>query len=171
MTLRVVIDRPDNATWLTPEEKAHLKETLAREAASRTETRHLSLWQTLGHLKVLLFAVVYTALAIGIYGIALWMPQIIKGMGLQDPLKIGLVMAVPYLIATICMVLWSRHSDKTGERVWHCAGPLAVPADRLDRGGDCGPQRRAAAHCGTAGLIVQRGCADSSASRLMRAFQ
>jgi len=36
---------------------------------------------------VLLFAVVYTALAIGIYGIALWMPQIIKGMGLQNPLK------------------------------------------------------------------------------------
>jgi MFS transporter, ACS family, tartrate transporter len=126
VTLRVVIDRPDHATWLTAEEKAHLRETLAREAASRTETRHLSLWQTLGNPKVLLFAVVYTALAIGIYGIALWMPQIIKGMGLQDPLKIGMIMAVPYLIATICMVLWSRHSDKTGERVWHCAGPLAL---------------------------------------------
>jgi ACS family tartrate transporter-like MFS transporter len=131
VTLRVVIDRPDNAAWLTAEEKAHLRETLAREAASRIETKHLSLWQTLGHPKVLLFAVVYTALAIGIYGIALWMPQIIKGMGLQNPLKIGLVMAVPYLIATICMVLWSRHSDRTGERVWHCAGPLALASTGL----------------------------------------
>src|SRR5258708_2660956 len=56
------------------------------------------------------------------------MPQIIKGMGLKDPLDIGLVMAIPYLIATVCMVLWSRHSDKTGERVWHCAGPLALAA-------------------------------------------
>ncbi len=131
VTLRVVIDRPDRAAWLTAEEKAHLRETLAREAASRTETRHLSLWQTLAHPKVLLFAVVYTALAIGIYGIALWMPQIIKGMGLQNPLKIGLIMAVPYLIATICMVLWSRHSDRTGERVWHCAGPLALASAGL----------------------------------------
>jgi ACS family tartrate transporter-like MFS transporter len=131
VTLRVVIDRPDNAAWLTAEEKAHLRETLAREAVSRTETRHLSLWQTLAHPKVLLFAVVYTALAIGIYGIALWMPQIIKGMGLQNPLKIGLIMAVPYLIATICMVLWSRHSDRTGERVWHCAGPLALASAGL----------------------------------------
>jgi ACS family tartrate transporter-like MFS transporter len=131
VTLRVVIDRPDNATWLTTEEKAHLRESLAREAASRIETKHLSLWQTLGHPKVLLFAVVYTALAIGIYGIALWMPQIIKGMGLQNPLKIGLVMAVPYLIATVCMVLWSRHSDRTGERVWHCAGPLALASAGL----------------------------------------
>jgi ACS family tartrate transporter-like MFS transporter len=37
-------------------------------------------------------------------------------------------MAIPYLIATICMVLWSRHSDKTGERVFHCAGALALAA-------------------------------------------
>jgi MFS transporter, ACS family, tartrate transporter len=126
ITLKAVIDRPADAAWLTAGEKQHLSETLAREAAARTDTRHLTIWQTLAHGKVLLFAVVYTTLAIGIYGLALWMPQIIKGMGLHDPLHIGLVMAIPYLVATICMVLWSRHSDKTGERVWHCAGPLAL---------------------------------------------
>ena len=128
VTLRVVIDRPANASWLTEAEKKHLADTLGREAAARTGTRHLTIWQTLANPKVLLFAIVYTSLAIGIYGLALWMPQIIKGMGLKDPLDIGLVMAIPYLIATICMVLWSRHSDKTGERVWHCAGPLALAA-------------------------------------------
>ena len=128
LCLRVVIDRPDNATWLTDAEKAHLREKLGREAASRTETKHLSIWQTLGNAKVLLFAVVYTSLAIGIYGLSLWMPQIIKGMDVQNPFHIGLIMAVPYLIATICMVLWSRHSDKTGERVFHCAGALALAA-------------------------------------------
>ena len=126
ITLRAVIDRPAHANWLTEAEKRHLSETLERESAARLETRHLSIWQTLVNGKVLLFAVVYTSLAIGIYGLALWMPQIIKGMGLKDPLKIGLIMAIPYLIATVCMVLWSRHSDKTGERVWHCAGPLAL---------------------------------------------
>jgi MFS transporter, ACS family, tartrate transporter len=126
ITLKVVIDRPANASWLTDAEKEHLKETLEREAATRMETKHLTIWQTLANTKVLLFAIVYTSLAIGIYGLALWMPQIIKGMGLKDPLEIGLIMAIPYLIATICMVLWSRHSDKTGERVWHCAGPLAL---------------------------------------------
>jgi MFS transporter, ACS family, tartrate transporter len=128
VTLRAVIDRPENASWLTDREKAHLKATLDREAASRTETKHLSVLQTLAHPQVLLFSVVYTGLAIGIYGLSLWMPQIIKGMGLQDPLTIGLIMAVPYLVATVCMVLWSRHSDKTGERTWHCAGALALAA-------------------------------------------
>ncbi len=128
VTLWAVIDGPQKAPWLTDREQAYLKETLEREAAARTATRHLSVWQTLGHPHVLLFAVVYTGLAIGIYGLSLWMPQIIKGMGLKDPLAIGLVMAVPYLVATVCMVLWSRHSDHTGERTWHCAGALALAA-------------------------------------------
>ncbi|HKB84515.1 MAG TPA: MFS transporter, partial [Burkholderiales bacterium] len=128
VTLKAVIDGPARASWLTDAEKQHLADTLGREAAARTDTKHLSIWQTLANPKVLLFAIVYTSLAIGIYGLALWMPQIIKGMGLKDPLDIGLVMAIPYLIATVCMVLWSRHSDKTGERVWHCAGPLALAA-------------------------------------------
>lgn len=128
LCLRVVTDRPENAAWLTDREKAHLRLRLEQEAASRTETRHLSLWQTLAHPKVLLFAWVYLTLAIGIYGLALWLPMIIKGGLTTDPVYIGLIMAVPYLIATVCMVLWSRHSDKTGERVWHCAGALAVAA-------------------------------------------
>jgi len=128
VTLKAVIDGPQKAGWLSDVEKKHLAETLAREAAARTDTKHLTIWQTLGNSKVLMFAVVYTSLAIGIYGLALWLPQIIKGMGLKDALDIGLVMAVPYLIATVCMVLWSRHSDRTGERVWHCAGALALAA-------------------------------------------
>lgn len=128
VTLKAVIDGPQKAGWLSDAEKKHLAETLAREAAARTDTKHLSIWQTLANSKVLMFAVVYTSLAIGIYGLALWLPQIIKGMGLKDALDIGLVMAVPYLIATVCMVLWSRHSDRTGERVWHCAGALALAA-------------------------------------------
>lgn len=128
LCLRLVIDRPDHATWLTDAEKAHLRDKLQREADARTETRHLSVWQTLRNPKVLLFAVVYTGLATGIYGLSLWMPQLIKGAGVTDSFHIGLVMAVPYLIATVCMVLWSRHSDRTGERVFHCAGALALAA-------------------------------------------
>src|SRR5260221_7682856 len=128
ITLKVVIDRPTDAKWLTDAEKAHLKQTLGREAAARVETKHLNLWQTIANPKILMFAVVYTSLAIGIYGLSLWMPQLIKGMGVKDSLDIGLIMAVPYLIATICMVLWSRHSDKTGERTLHCAGGLGLAA-------------------------------------------
>jgi len=128
LCLKLVTDRPDQAAWLTEAEKAHLRAKLQRESELRTATRHLTLWQTLGNPTVLLFSVVYTGLAIGIYGLSLWMPQLIKGMGVKDSFHIGLIMAIPYLIATVCMVLWSRHSDRTGERVFHCAGALALGA-------------------------------------------
>lgn len=37
-------------------------------------------------------------------------------------------MAVPYAGAAIAMFLWSRHSDRTGERIWHIALPTAISA-------------------------------------------
>jgi ACS family tartrate transporter-like MFS transporter len=36
------------------------------------------------------------------------------------------VTAIPFLAGTIAMVILSRHSDRTMERVWHVAGPAFV---------------------------------------------
>jgi len=33
---------------------------------------------------------------------------------------------IPYIVGAIGMVIWSRHSDKTGERVWHVVIPFAA---------------------------------------------
>ena len=52
------------------------------------------------------------------------MPQVVKSFGLTN-LQTGLVNAVPYGITAVLMVLWGRNSDRTGERVWHNALPLA----------------------------------------------
>lgn len=50
-----------------------------------------------------------------------------------DVIQRGLVTAVPYVVAAVVMVPWARHSDRTGERVWHVAVPaiaggIAIPA-------------------------------------------
>jgi ACS family tartrate transporter-like MFS transporter len=47
-----------------------------------------------------------------------WAPQIIKAFGLSS-IQVGFLNAVPATIAVIAMVLWARHSDRTGERTWH----------------------------------------------------
>lgn len=36
-------------------------------------------------------------------------------------MTVGLVNAIPPIISVVAMVLWSRHSDRTGERTWHVA--------------------------------------------------
>ena len=65
-----------------------------------------------------------------IYGIELWMPQILKGFGLSD-LQVGFVSAIPYLVAICTMGFWAKHSDNTGERYWHVAVACAVGAGGL----------------------------------------
>jgi ACS family tartrate transporter-like MFS transporter len=61
---------------------------------------------------------------IGLYGTGFWMPQIIRSL---DPgftnFEIGLLMTLPFLAALAGMILWGRHSDRTGERRWHTALP------------------------------------------------
>jgi ACS family tartrate transporter-like MFS transporter len=60
------------------------------------------------------------------------MPQIIKELsgGLSN-FQIGLVAMIPYAFATVAMVAWSVHSDRTGERQLHSALPLLLAAISL----------------------------------------
>jgi len=57
---------------------------------------------------------------IALYGINLWLPQIIQAMGFSNRAT-GFVAAVPYLVSMVAMVAWARFSDTRGERLWHTA--------------------------------------------------
>jgi len=72
---------------------------------------------------VLVLALLYLCIVVGLYGIGFWMPQVIQTFGLT-PLEIGFPTAVPYLFASLAMGIWGWHSDLTGERIWHVALPL-----------------------------------------------
>jgi MFS transporter, ACS family, tartrate transporter len=43
-------------------------------------------------------------------------------------MAVGVVAMVPYIASVIAMVLWTRHSDATGERAWHVIIPVATSA-------------------------------------------
>ena len=73
---------------------------------------------------VLIMALVYSGAAGASTSLALWMPQLVKSFGLTN-WQTGLVNAVPFGIAAVWMILWGRSSDRSGERVWHNALPLA----------------------------------------------
>src|SRR6195952_2617864 len=69
-------------------------------------------------------ALVYAGAAGASTSLALWMPQLVKSFGLSN-FQTGLVNPIPFGIAAVWMILWGRSSDRTGERVWHNALPLA----------------------------------------------
>ena len=73
-----------------------------------------------------LFSGLYAALMMGVYGFGLWAPQIVKSLGNLGNQDVGFVLMIPYGCATLAMVLWGRHSDRTGERKWHLALPGVV---------------------------------------------
>ena len=136
VVLVYMTDRPEQASWLDGDERNWLVSTMSAESASKAATANHSIWRGLADPRVLALSLVYFGTSAGLYTLGVWAPQIIKQFGLS-PLKVGFLNAVPATVAVIAMVLWARHSDRTGERTWHvvlacllaAAGlALAVPA-------------------------------------------
>jgi MFS transporter, ACS family, tartrate transporter len=50
--------------------------------------------------------------------VILWLPQLFETAGVPGSMP-GYAAVIPYAIAAVAMVWWSRHSDRSGERVWH----------------------------------------------------
>ena len=119
-------DGPRKAAWLTNEEKEWLENELARERSSALPSH--SVLAALRESRVWLLGLVYFGLLVGMYGYGFWLPQIVKGFGELSNLEVGFISAIPYAAAAFTMFLWSRHSDRTGERTWHIALPAFVGA-------------------------------------------
>ena len=122
-------DRPQDAKWLKPEEKSWLLDELERDRKAKPQAQHLSLTKVIANPKVLYLSFIYFVYQCGSLGVGYWMPQIIKGF--SDKLthtQVGLIAMLPYIFATILMVVWSRRSDKKNERRLHSAIPLALAA-------------------------------------------
>jgi ACS family tartrate transporter-like MFS transporter len=121
-------DRPEDAGWLEPEERAWLSGEIKKENPLRQKQgNHNGLLSVITDRRIWHLAFIYCMLVIALYGLGFWMPQIIRSMDKSlSNTSIGLVMVVPYACAGMAMILWSRHSDRTGERRWHTAIPPLV---------------------------------------------
>jgi len=132
VVLFLLPDRPSKARWLAKADATALEEVIAAED-SRQVPHTVGLRAALTDARVLAMSVVYFGIVFGLYVLAFFLPTVIEGFGAQFGTKLslvqtGLVTAIPYAIASVVMVLWSRHSDRSGERRWHVAIPAFVGA-------------------------------------------
>jgi ACS family tartrate transporter-like MFS transporter len=118
-------DRPTEATWLTAEQRSWLTAQMEAEAARKKPIGHLSLWQLARNKYFITMALVCSGASATGSVLSVWQPQVLKSFGLTN-LATGFVNSIPYGIATVLMILWGRHSDKSGERRWHTAIPLLL---------------------------------------------
>ena len=127
ITFRYLTDRPADAQWLDAEERAWLTQAILDEQAAIKDPRSHSVWRAMMDWKVLALSLAYFGTSAGLYTIGFWAPLIVSGLGFSV-FRVGLLVAIPNLIAVIGMVLWSRHSDRTGERYWHAAIACLIAA-------------------------------------------
>ena len=118
-------DRPADATWLEPDERAWLAARLQQERTKRETVRHYSVAQALLNPKVLALSLVYFGAVATNYGLSFFLPQIVKAFGVSN-LQAGFITALPYVVGVVSIVWWGRHSDRTLERRYHLAFPLFV---------------------------------------------
>lgn len=101
--------------WLTPAEKGWLENQLEKENSVK-KFGHLKFYQVFSKPQVWLATFILFAINVGFNGVAFWTPQVVKSTGVTSNLAASALSGIPYLVATISVILVSRHSDKTGER-------------------------------------------------------
>ena len=109
-------DGPDDAHWLSDEERSWLKTRLDAERRNREAHHNISWKQSLFNWRVISLGFVYMGITVPLYGLGFFLPQIIKAFGGLGNVEIGFITAFPYLIGAIAMVLWTRWSDAKRER-------------------------------------------------------
>ncbi len=133
-------DKPDDAAWLTAEEKKWLDDELERDRKAGGATEHHSLGDAFRTPMVWVLAGVFFLDQIGVYTVNLWMPLILNNflrggtgahgaeLSAQAASTIARYATLPYIAAAIFTVLIGWSSDRTGERRWHIAGCLLLSA-------------------------------------------
>jgi D-galactonate transporter len=120
-------DRPTDAAWLYDDERAWLIGRLAAEERQRLAIRQISVGQSLLNPHVLALAIVYFGAVACNYGIAFWLPTIIKGFGVSISMT-GWINAIPYAVGFCGMIWYGLRSDAKMERVNHVAFALGLAA-------------------------------------------
>jgi MFS family permease len=121
-------ERPQDASWLAAEQKTLVAQDLAAAQPQSAGKVHISLGPVFRDVRFLGLVAIAIAGSIGTSAIGLWLPTIIRNAGITDILQIGLLSAIPNGVAIGVQYINARHSDISGERHWHAAGPLLLAA-------------------------------------------
>jgi ACS family tartrate transporter-like MFS transporter len=122
----VLCDRPADARWLSPDERRWLQDRLNAERHA-SAGRGMSMLHTLRSPCVILLTLAYTAIGFGVYANVFFLPLIIKDLGFSN-IVVSYLAAMPAALGAAGMILVSRSSDRTGERMLHVTIPTLLAA-------------------------------------------
>ena len=128
-TLILLPSLPRGVRWLDAREKEWLERNLEPDQVRNGMPRHIPFRELLRDRMVLVLTVCLFLLYLSLFGIVFRLPQIVQSFEItMSVFQIGILLMVPYAAATVAMFLWGKHSDRTGERVYHIVLPAVVAA-------------------------------------------
>jgi sugar phosphate permease len=122
-------DRPEHATWLPPDERQALMETVeAEDDAKASGHGPQRVWAALGNWRVWYFALIYFCIQIAVYGVTFFLPtQVTAITGQKLGFAASLVTAIPWVFALLGVALLPGLADRTRQhRVIGCTALLAT---------------------------------------------
>ncbi|PYU65893.1 MAG: MFS transporter [Acidobacteria bacterium] len=132
LTYFLLPDRPEDATFLTQNEKEWITAELRREELQKLQGHQMSATQALTNRRVWQLGLTALAWDIGLYWMSFWMPQVLKSLSsLYSNTLVGFLVVIPQLVGLVGMVLVARSSDRSLERRFHTAIPAIVGGTAL----------------------------------------
>jgi MFS transporter, ACS family, tartrate transporter len=131
ITFVLMKDRPDEAKWLTANERAELNQALAAERALAQRVSPQGAWRTLRDRRVLTFGLIYFGINIGVVALSFFMPQIVAEFSRMFAIKfslvqVGLITAIPFAVSAVTILSWGQYARRTTVSAWHVAIPTAI---------------------------------------------
>jgi MFS transporter, ACS family, tartrate transporter len=131
ITIFYLTDWPRQARWLQDDEREWIETELEREKQAKQKVRSYTVWQALRQRDVILLTLCYFFATAGGYGIAFWLPTILKRLSGQSDIRVTLFAALPFLAGFVMQQCNGWHSDKARERRWHAAVPIFLAGAAL----------------------------------------
>lgn len=123
-------DGPQDAKFLTPEEKDALIRRIEAEHAAREVPGGppVSVWREVRTRTVALLSLSYFCVVASINTIGTWSPLIVKDLlgGTDRAILIGLVTAIPPLFTILALPFISARSDKSNDRIRYLIGSMML---------------------------------------------
>jgi D-galactonate transporter len=119
ITLRYLSDSVADAKWLTNEEKQLLQARVEEDQSHGFSHRFTDALRS--PIVWLLTFINFSILAA--VTLIFWLPSLLRQAGMTDPMQLGWVLAMPYVVGLVAMLTLGRTSDRLQERRWHTVIP------------------------------------------------
>lgn len=128
LVLKMLADKPADATWLSHDERQALQSVTDREGASSQKKKDFV--AALKDVRTYILATISFGFTMGSYGIGIWLPQMLRSHGMSVT-QTGWMSAVPYFFATIALLWWAKRVDRRGGPIGNLAAGLLIGAIAL----------------------------------------